>query len=68
MKKAPKSTTRGVFVVNKEGKVLVAEPGGPAATVEAVKKLVATDGNTESKAPAAEEPAELEGEAGGQGP
>ena len=39
MKKPPKSTTRGVFVVNKEGKVLAAEPGGPAATVEVVKKL-----------------------------
>ena len=40
MKKPPKSTTRGVFVVNKEGKVLAAEPGGPAATVEVVKKLL----------------------------
>lgn len=39
-KKAPKGTTRGVFVVDKEGKVLAAEPGGPAATVEVVKKLV----------------------------
>ena len=27
MKKAPKGTTRGVFVVDKEGKVLAAEPG-----------------------------------------
>lgn len=41
-KKAPKGTTRGVFVVNKDGKVLAAEPGGPAATVEVVKKLVDT--------------------------
>jgi peroxiredoxin Q/BCP len=40
MKKAPASTTRGVFVVDKSGKVLAAEPGGPAATVEVVKKLV----------------------------
>jgi peroxiredoxin Q/BCP len=29
-----------VFVVDKEGKVLAAEPGGPAATVEVVRKLV----------------------------
>jgi hypothetical protein len=36
LKKAPKGTTRGVFVVDKEGKVLAAEPGGPAATVEVV--------------------------------
>lgn len=40
MKKAPSGTTRGVFVVDKTGKVLAAEPGGPAATVEVVKKLV----------------------------
>ena len=68
MKKAPKSTTRGVFVVDKEGKVLVAEPGGPAATVEAVKKLVGADGSAKTEAPAAEEPAKTEGEAGGQWP
>ena len=40
MKKAPKGTTRGVFVVDKAGKVLTAEPGGPAPTVEAVKAVV----------------------------
>jgi peroxiredoxin Q/BCP len=40
LKKQPKGTQRGVFVVNKEGKVLVAEPGGPAGTVERVKALV----------------------------
>lgn len=40
MKKPPKGTTRGVFVVDKEGKVLAAEAGGPAATVEVVKKIV----------------------------
>jgi peroxiredoxin Q/BCP len=40
MKKAPSGTQRGVFAVDKKGKVLLAEPGGPAATVDAVKKLV----------------------------
>ncbi|KAK2593898.1 thioredoxin peroxidase dot5 [Conoideocrella luteorostrata] len=40
LKKQPKGTQRGVFVVDKKGKVLVAEPGGPAATVERVKALV----------------------------
>ena len=40
LKKAPKGTTRGVFVVDKNGKVLAAEPGGPAPTVEVVRKLV----------------------------
>lgn len=45
LKKAPKGTTRGVFVIDKSGKVLAAEPGGPAATVEVVRKLVG--GNAE---------------------
>ncbi|KAH7356636.1 merozoite capping protein-1 [Rhexocercosporidium sp. MPI-PUGE-AT-0058] len=40
LKKAPASTARGVFVVDKSGKVLASEAGGPAATVEVVKKLV----------------------------
>ncbi|KAJ0164194.1 Peroxiredoxin DOT5 [Colletotrichum tanaceti] len=40
LKKAPKSTQRGVFVVDKAGKVLVAEPGSPASTVEVVTALV----------------------------
>ncbi|KAI0851246.1 AhpC-TSA-domain-containing protein [Daldinia vernicosa] len=57
-KKAPKGVTRGVFVVDKSGKVLIAEPGGPAATVEAVKKLVAENEEADAKEPADEEPAE----------
>lgn len=45
LRKPPKGTTRGVFVVKKDGsEVLAAEPGGPAATVEVVKKIVATMG------------------------
>ena len=40
LKKAPSGTTRGVFVVDKEGKVLAAEPGGPGATVAVVRKLI----------------------------
>lgn len=62
LKKAPTGTTRGVFVIDKAGKVLAAEPGGPAATVEVVRKLVGTseggpvvasESTTETKAPAA---------------
>jgi thioredoxin-dependent peroxiredoxin len=49
MKKAPNGIQRGVFVVDKAGKVLAAEPGGPAATVDVVKKLVGS-----SNAPAAD--------------
>lgn len=40
LKKAPKGTQRGVFVIDKDGKVLVAEPGSPQGTVDRVKKLV----------------------------
>ncbi|OAQ61695.1 thioredoxin-like fold protein [Pochonia chlamydosporia 170] len=40
LKKQPKGTQRGVFVVDKKGKVLVAEPGSPAGTVDKVKALV----------------------------
>jgi peroxiredoxin Q/BCP len=40
LKKSPSGTQRGVFVVDKTGKVLAAEPGSPAGTVEVVEKLV----------------------------
>lgn len=52
LKKAPKSTQRGVFVVDKSGKVLAAEPGSPAGTVEVVEKLVG--GGSESTQDAGE--------------
>ncbi|KZM25233.1 Thioredoxin-dependent peroxiredoxin [Ascochyta rabiei] len=45
LKKAPKGTTRGVFVVNKDGKVLASEPGSPAGTHKVVQDLVAGSGN-----------------------
>lgn len=41
-KKVPKGTARGVFVVNKDGKVLLRLLGGPEATIEAVQKLMDT--------------------------
>jgi len=40
LKKAPKGTTRGVFVVDKAGKVLAAQAGSPDGTVAVVKKIV----------------------------
>ncbi|KAI1107131.1 AhpC-TSA-domain-containing protein [Jackrogersella minutella] len=59
LKKTPKGTTRGVFVVDKTGKVLLAEPGGPAATVDAVKKLVGeSEGADTQEEPADEKAAE----------
>ena len=49
-KKAPKGTTRGVFVVDKSGKVLAVEAGGPQATVDVVKAVVKEmGGNPESE-------------------
>ncbi|KAK4575161.1 thioredoxin peroxidase dot5 [Recurvomyces mirabilis] len=49
-KKAPKGTTRGVFVIDKSGKVLAAEAGGPAPTVEVVKGIVESmGGDTNAK-------------------
>jgi peroxiredoxin Q/BCP len=44
LQKTPKGTKRGVFVINKSGKVLASEPGGPQATVDVVKKLVESGG------------------------
>ncbi|KAI0424004.1 thioredoxin-like protein [Xylaria sp. FL1042] len=52
LKKTPKGTTRGVFVLDKSGKVLLAEPGSPAGTVIAVKKLVAAGSTSTAKAEA----------------
>ena len=46
-KKAPKGTVRGVFAVDKKGKVLLREPGGPDATVDAVQKLVLQESKKE---------------------
>jgi peroxiredoxin Q/BCP len=40
MKKAPSGTTRGVFVIDKAGKVLAAQPGSPGGTLDVVKKLL----------------------------
>lgn len=39
-KKVPKGTVRGVFSIDKQGKVLLRQAGGPDATVDAVQKLV----------------------------
>ncbi|CAN8105654.1 unnamed protein product [Discula destructiva] len=63
LSKAPAGTQRGVFVVDKKGKVLVAEPGGPAATLAAVKKLVEEAQGDDSGAAAAEPEAKVEAEA-----
>ena len=63
LKKAPKGTTRGVFVVNKSGKVLAVEAGGPKETVAAVKAVVEEMGGPANDAglDKAEERAENEG-------
>jgi peroxiredoxin Q/BCP len=48
LKKAPKGTTRGVFVVNKDGKVLASEPGSPDGTHKVVQELVAGSGDVKA--------------------
>ncbi|KAL4899175.1 hypothetical protein BDW74DRAFT_189529 [Aspergillus multicolor] len=50
-KKLPRGTNRGVFVMDKAGKVLILQAGGPDATVEAVRQLVlSTPKEAESEA------------------
>ena len=51
LKKSPSGTVRGLFIVDKEGKVLAAEPGSPAGTFAAAKKLLAAN----AQPPTAEE-------------
>lgn len=57
MKKAPKSTTRGVVVIDKEGKVKVWEQAGPQKTVDAVMGYVQTAGSGTTSAPPPPAPA-----------
>lgn len=54
LKKAPSGTTRGVFVIDKSGKILATEPGGPEATMNVVKKLIDSTEAVEAPAPVAE--------------
>lgn len=61
LKKAPSGTQRGVFVIDKKGKVLIAEPGSPQGTVDAVQKLVEADATNGEEEKSVEE----EGKANG---
>jgi thioredoxin-dependent peroxiredoxin len=59
MKKAPKSTSRGVFVIDKTGKITAWEQGGPQRTVDVVMAVLPKDGQGSSAAgtaPATDEP------------
>jgi peroxiredoxin len=51
MKKAAKSTTRGVVVIDKRGKVHVWEQAGPQKTVDAVMAYVQSGGSGATSAP-----------------
>jgi peroxiredoxin Q/BCP len=50
LQKIPKGTTRGVFIVDKAGKVLAAEKGGPQATVDIAKNVVDSQGAASTEA------------------
>lgn len=63
LKKSPKGTQRGVFVVKKDGEVLAAEAGGPAATVEVVKAVVEKMGGAKSGKAGLEKAEERAGDA-----
>lgn len=47
--KSAKGTQRGIFILDKSGTVLAAEPGGPDGTVQVAKKIL----GSHSSAPAA---------------
>jgi hypothetical protein len=53
MKKAAKSTTRGVVVIDKAGKVQVWEQAGPQKTVDAVMAYVQSNGSGTKSVPPA---------------
>lgn len=64
LKKSPKGTLRGVFAVDKKGKVLLREQGGPDATVDAVQKIVSeSPAKEESKDDAKDDSEEKNGDA-----
>ena len=48
--KSSKGTQRGVFVIDKNGKVLAVESGGPARTLEVAKGIVDQIGGGKAKA------------------
>lgn len=60
LKKAPSGTTRGVFAIDKAGKVLVAEAGGPQNTVDAIQKIIVAAPATANKEEKMEEVAALD--------
>ncbi|OJI81583.1 thioredoxin peroxidase dot5 [Aspergillus tubingensis] len=41
LKKSPKGTIRGIFAIDKEGKILILQAGGPDATLDAARNLAA---------------------------
>ncbi|KAL8414366.1 hypothetical protein RB594_005555 [Gaeumannomyces avenae] len=55
LKKGPAKAARGVFVVDKAGRVLAAQTGSPAGTVDVVRKLVVEAAAEPEEAAAAEE-------------
>ncbi|BDD61925.1 hypothetical protein MPDQ_004151 [Monascus purpureus] len=65
LKKVPRGTVRAVFVINKEGKVLLLQPGGPERTVEAAKQLVSAESGKNENGNANNNESEEQGEGEG---
>jgi peroxiredoxin Q/BCP len=57
-----KSASRGVFVIDKEGKVLAAEPGSPDGTVEVVRRIVGKAEGVPASSGTADAPKETDAE------
>lgn len=64
LSKAPKGTTRGIFIVDKSGKVLAAEPGGPDGTLQVARKILAADDSAPAEASTEKEDVEAAKTAG----
>jgi peroxiredoxin Q/BCP len=58
LRKTPSGTQRGVFIVDKKGHVLAAEPGGPQATVDVAKRIVEEMASGAKETKSEEKPAE----------
>ncbi|KAE8385078.1 hypothetical protein ETB97_007064 [Aspergillus alliaceus] len=53
LKKTPKGTVRGIFAIDKEGKVLLLQAGGPDTTIELARQMIARISSDKGSEPGA---------------